>query len=325
MPRAVIADELGPVENYSLRSFEPAALGPRDVRIAIRAAGVSFVDVLVAAGKYQTKPPVPFTPGSECAGVVTEVGRDVHGLSVGQCVIAGGWGGIFADTAVVADRVVRPMPETFSFEEASVFTVSFATVWHALVDRARLQKGETLLVLGAGGATGHAAVQVATYLQARVIASASSAARRALALAAGADAAVDARSPDWRAAVRAANSGRPIDVVFDPVGGEGTERAFRMLGWQGRHLVVGFPAGIASLPTNLPLLKGASLVGVNLGQFIIADSQRAHDNHTRVLALAAEGRFKPSIARIYPLARFAEAMTEVASGESAGRVVLKMD
>jgi NADPH2:quinone reductase len=325
MTRAVVADELGPIETYELRSVQPRALGPKDVRIAVKTAGVSFVDVLVATGRYQTKPKVPFTPGSECAGVVTEVGSEVEQNLLGQKVMATGWRGMFADSLVLPATALWTMPESLSFPEAAVLAVSYATVWHGLIDRAHLQPGETLLVLGAGGATGFAAVQIGAHLGAHVIASASSEAKRAMAIAGGAHGVVDSRSADWRAAVKAANAGKPVDVVFDPVGGEATEPAFRALGWNGRHLVAGFPAGIASVRTNLPLLKGASLIGVNLAQFSAADPRKAQDNQTRVLALAAQGHFKPVIARTYPLDHFAEAMAAASNGGSAGRIVITME
>ena len=325
MHRAVVAEVLGPIENYALRSVEPGPLGPQDVRIAVKAAGVSFVDTLVAGGRYQVKPPVPFTPGSECAGIVTAIGSEVKGISLGDKVIATGWRGMFAESATIPVATVWSMPETLSFAEAAVLTVSYATVWHGLVNRGRLQRGETLLVLGAGGATGYAAVEVGAYLGARVIASASSEAKRAMALAGGAHTVVDSRSSDWREAVKAANAGKPVDVVFDPVGGEGTEAAFRTLAWDGRHLVVGFPAGIASLRTNLPLLKESSLIGVNIAQFSAADPQRARDTHVRIIELAAQGHFKPVVARCYPLEQFGQAMTAASAGESAGRIVITMD
>jgi NADPH2:quinone reductase len=321
-PRAVIADALGPIGNYALRPHDPGPPGPGQVRIAVKAAGVSFVDVLVSEGRYQVRPAVPFTPGSECAGVVEAVGDQVAGFAVGQKVVATGWAAMFADVVNAPATNVWPMPGRLSFEEAAVFAVSYTTVWHALVDRGELKAGETLLVLGAGGATGFAAVQIGAWLGARVIASASSEAKRALALAGGAHAAVDARSDAWREDVKAANAGKPIDVVFDPVGGAGLEPAFRTLGYKGRHLVVGFTGGIPALPANLPLLKGASLVGVNISQLAQAEPERARANHERVLALAEEGVFAPAVAKTYPLEAFAEAMAEAARGESAGRILL---
>ena len=322
--RAVVGDELGPLENYRLRSHDPGPPAPGQVRIAVEAAGVSFVDVLVAQGRYQARPATPFIPGSECAGVVEALGEGVDAFTVGQRVLATGWHGVFGEVMNAPAATVWPAPARLSFEEAAVLTVSCATVWHALVDRAALQPGETLLVLGAGGATGLAAVQLGVWLGARVIASASSDGKRALALGSGAHAAVEARADDWRDQVRAANAGRSVDVVFDPVGGAATEAAFRSLAWNGRHLVVGFPGGVASLPTNLPLLKGASLVGVNLGGLALADPDRARDNHLRVLTLAEAGVFRPVVARTYPLEAFAQAMAAAAAGQEAGRIGLTM-
>lgn len=322
MPRAVIGDELGPLSNYSLRSHDPGPPGANEVRIALKAIGVSFVDVLVSEGRYQVRPPVPFIPGSECAGIIEAVGQEVANLAPGQRVVATGWHGIFADCANVPARAVLPIPDQLSFEHAAVLVVSYTTAWHALIDRGDLKAGETLLVLGAGGATGLAAVQIGVWCGARVVASASSEAKRRIATEGGAHAAVDSRSPAWREEVKAANGGKPIDVVFDPVGGEATELAFRSLGWKGRHLVVGFPAGISAVPTNLPLLKGASLVGVNLGGLGQHEPELGRTNQARVLDLAAQGIFSPTIAERYPLEDFAKAMAEAARGDTAGRILL---
>lgn len=324
MPRAIVGDELGPLENYRLRPHDPGPPGPDEVRIDVKAAGVSFVDVLVSQGRYQVRPSVPFIPGSECAGVVEAVGENVTALSVGQRVVATGWHGMFADVVNAPSHAVWPIPQALSFEHAAIFIVSYTTSWHALVDRAELKRGETLLVLGAGGATGLAAVQIGAWLGARVIASASSEAKRAIASAGGAKVVINSVSATWRDDVKAANGGKPIDVVYDPVGGEGTERAFRTLGWRGRHLIVGFPAGIAALPTNLPLLKGASLVGVNLQALGENEPKLGRANHDKVLALAGEGAFMPAIGKRYPLDAFADAMAEAAKGDSAGRIVLVM-
>lgn len=324
MTRAVKAEALGPPEAYALVDHDPGAPSPTQVRIAVKAAGISFVDVLTAAGGYQVKPPVPFVPGSECAGIVEAVGSEVEGLNVGDKVVGSGWGGLFADAAILPARSIRRMPEALSFEEAAVFPVSYATAWHALVDRGRLQPGETLLVLGAGGATGYAAVQIGKHLGARVIGSASSEDKRALAMAGGADAVVDARAEDWRDAVKAANDGKGVDLVFDPVGGEATEPAFRSLAWNGRHLVIGFPGGIAALRTNLPLLKGASLVGVDIRQFGIFEPEKSEANRDTVYALAGEGKLRPAIAKAYDIEDFRAAMTDAAEGKRAGRIVLTM-
>jgi NADPH2:quinone reductase len=323
--RAVMADELGPPDAYRLVDHDPGPPSPTQVRISVKASGISFVDVLTAAGGYQVKPPVPYIPGSECAGVVDATGDEVRDFAVGDRVVASGWGGMFASAVNLPARTVRRMPQALSFEEAAVFPVSYATAWHALVDRGRLHAGETLLVLGAGGATGYAAVQIGKYLGARVIGSASSENKRALAAAGGADAVIDARGGDWRDQVKAANGGQGVDVVFDPVGGEATDPAFRSLAWNGRHLVIGFPAGIASLRTNLPLLKGASLIGVDIRQFGIFEPEKSAANRDTVFGLAAEGKLRPAIARSYALADFQAAMADAAAGKSAGRIVLTMD
>lgn len=324
MPRAVIAEQFGPPDTYELREVPHRDLKPGEVRIAIKAAGISYVDMLTAEGRYQVLPPLPFIPGSEAAGVISEIGSEVEELAVGVRVSTSGWGGLFAEEVIMPARGVRQIPDSIGFAEAAVFPVSYATAWYALVERGRLKAGETLLVLGAGGATGYAAVQVGRHLGAKVIASASNEAKRTLALSGGADVAVDARSENWRDAVKAANGGKGIDVVFDPVGGEATDPAFRSLGWNGRHLVIGFPGGIAALRTNLPLLKGASLVGVDIRQFGIFEPEKADANRAEIFRLAAEGVLKPHIAATYPLEQFRKAMAAAAEGREAGRIVLTM-
>lgn len=325
MPRAVIAEQFGPPDVYHLRDLPLRNLKHDQVRVAIRAAGISFVDVLTAQGSYQVKPPLPFCPGSEAAGIITEIGSGVTRGAVGDRVAVSGWSGMFAEEVVISEQAVQTLPDSSDLAEMAVFPVSYATAWHALVDRARLQSCETLLVLGAGGATGYAAVQIGKHLGARVIASASTEAKRALAAAAGADVVIDARAEDWRDQIKAANSGKGVDAVFDPVGGDATDPAFRTLSWGGRHLVIGFPGGIAALKTNLPLLKGASLVGVDIRQFGLFEPEKAAANRKTIFALAAQGVLRPPIARRYPLENFRDAMREAAAGTSAGRIVLTME
>jgi NADPH:quinone reductase len=323
--KAVVVRTFGPPETFALEELAPREPGPGEVRILVHSAGVSYVDALVAEGKYQMKPPLPFTPGSEFAGVVETIGDGVASLNVGDRVFGPSFGAVFAEQATVPAAAVSVMPATRSFDEAAVFRVSYATAHHALVQRAGLRAGETVLVLGAGGAVGYACVQVAKVLGARVIASASTAEKRALARSAGADEVLDTGSGEWRAAVKNATGGRGVDVVVDPVGGEATERAFRSLAWRGRHLVIGFTAGaIPALPTNLALLKGAALVGVDLRQFSALEPEVAAENDRVLLQLFAEGTLKPAIAMTYPLERFAEALREAASGRTAGRVVLRI-
>lgn len=324
MPRAVIADRLGPVDAYEVRTIALEPPRPGCVRIAVRAAGVSFVDVLTAQGRYQVQPPTPFIPGSECAGVVEALGEGVAGVAVGDAVMASAFGGTFAEAVNVKALAIQPKPDGLSFAQAAVFPVSYLTAWHALVGRGQLREDETVLVLGAGGATGYAAVQVAKHLGARVIAGASDAAKRDLALTGGADAAVATGARSWREAVDAL-APEGVDLVFDPVGGAATEAAFRCLKPRGRHLVVGFPAGIPSLPTNLALMKGASLIGVNLRRFSEQCPASARADASRVAQLAEQGVFRPSIAAVYPLERFAAAMAAAEAGRSAGRIVISPD
>jgi NADPH:quinone reductase len=325
MLRAVITDELGSPENYRLIEHDPGPPKPGEVRIAIKAAGISYVDVLTAAGNYQVKPPLPFVPGSECVGIVESLGEGVTGFAVGDAVVASSWGGLFADGANIRASSVRLAPKGLSLVEAAVFPVSYYTAHYALALLAHLQAGEALLVLGAGGATGYAAIQIGKHLGARVIASASTQDKRELAVAGGADVAIDARAEDWRDQVKAANGGKGVDVVFDPIGGDATEPAFRSLGWNGRHLVVGFTGGIAQFRTNLPLLKGASLIGIDLRQFGVNEPDAAAENMRAVFALAEAGVVRPAIARCYRLEDFCAAMHDAASGASAGRIVLSME
>ena len=325
MTRAVVAHALGAPSSFAVETIDVGAPVAGAVTVEIHAAGVSFVDVLIAAGEYQLKPPVPFTPGSEFSGIVTAVGEGVDRLRIGDRVLGSALGSAFGEAAVVSANGVLPIPDTMDFHEAAVFRVSYATAYHALVQRGRLQAGETVLVLGAGGAVGYAAVQVAKALGARVIGSASSEAKRALATAGGADAVVESASPTWRDEVKAANDGRGVDVVIDPVGGDATERAFRALAWDGRHLVIGFAAGaIAKLPANLTLLKGAALIGVDIRQFGIFQPDVASANLMALFELYRQGLLHPPIARRFRLDDFAAAMDAARSGSSAGRIILTM-
>ncbi len=325
MPRAVMADEFGPPESYALRDFDPGSPGEGEVRVSIKAAGVSYVDVLTAMGKYQFHPPLPFIPGSEASGVIEQVGKGVTGFQPGERVFCSGMGGLFAQVNNFAAAHMNRIPEAMSFEAAAIFPVNYMTAYYALADRGRAKPGETLLVLGAAGGTGFAAIQVGKHLGLHVIASASSNEKRQAALAGGADAVVETGAEDWRDQVKAANGDKAIDIVFDPVGGDATELAFRTLGYDGRHLVIGFPAGIARLPTNLPLLKSASLVGVQMRDHALKRPAEAEANRHTVMDLAGKGLFNPVIAARYSLEDYAKAMNAAFSGKAAGRIVLAMD
>ncbi|MET0369996.1 MAG: NADPH:quinone oxidoreductase family protein [Sphingobium sp.] len=325
MSRAVIIQQFGDPSTFSLEDREVPPPGPGKLTITIEAAGISYVDVLVAAGEYQLKPPLPFVPGSEFSGIVTAVGEGVDPARIGQRVLASAFGAAFAEESVVPAKLAHPIPDGMSFAEASVFRVSYATVYYALVQRGGLKPGETVLVLGAGGAVGYAAIQVAKALGAKVIGSASTETKRALATQGGADEVVDSRSASWREDVKAANGGKPGDIVIDPVGGEATEPAFRSLAWNGRHLVIGFAGGfIPKLPINLALLKGASLIGVDVRQFGEYEPEAAAANVAALFDLYRAGKLSPPIAKTYALDDFVPAMIEARSGETAGRIVLTM-
>jgi NADPH:quinone reductase len=324
--KAVVGETLGPPETYVLKDVELPPPGPGQALVAVQAAGVSYVDVLLAAGLYQVKPPAPFIPGSEYGGVVQAVGEGVMGLKVGDRVTGGGMGGVFSTHALAQAQALIKIPDEMPFDQAAVFRVSYGTVYHALVQRAQIAPGESVLVLGAGGAIGAAAIQMAKALGAgQVIGSASTAGKRRVALEAGADAAVDSKAADWRDQIKTLTEGRGVDIVVDPIGDAATEPAFRSLAWRGRHLVIGFAGGeIPKLPANLPLLKGAALVGVDIRQFGIKEPELSKANSEKIFEIYKTGALKTAIGLRLPLARFEEAMKAAASGQVEGRVVLEM-
>jgi NADPH2:quinone reductase len=323
--KAVLARELGPPETMRLEDVPARAPGPGEVRVAIHFAGVSFVDVLTAGGGYQIKPPTPMIPGSEFSGVVVEAGAGVTDYALGDRLHATAFGGAFAEEIVIPAQSATRLPVNVDMAEAAVIRSSFLTAVYTLRERAKVTPGETVLILGAGGAVGIACIQVAKAYGARPIASASTAEKRDLALANGAAAAVDSNADDWRDQIKALTDGRGVDVVVDPLGGAQTERAFRSLGWNGRHMVVGFAAGeIPRLPVNLALIKGASLVGVDLRQFGQKEPEVFRGAAAEVARLTAERIARPPIGRMLPLESFAEAMNLAAAGTLAGRVVLQM-
>lgn len=321
--RAVIARELGPPDCLSIEDVLVPNPADGEVRIAVRAACVSFVDVLIMAGRYQVKPDLPFTPGTEFAGVVDAVGNGISADLIGARMCATAFGGGFAEFAVTALQSASTIPAAMSFEDAAVFRGGHATAFYALVQRGGLAPGETVLVLGAGGGVGLAAVQIAKAFGARVIASASSPAKRDMARRALADAVIDSAADDWRAQVRAHTNGRGADIIVDPVGGSATEQAFRALAWNGRHLVIGFAQGdIPRLPTNLALVKGAALVGVDGRQFEAREPAAAAENMTRLFALYEQGSIRPQVGAKYAFADFRCAVLAATERSQTGRIVL---
>lgn len=320
MMQAVIARAYGAPADFALETVAAPQPAEGEVRIAVAACGVSFLDALVAAGRYQIKPPLPFSPGSEFSGVIESIGSGVREYSKGDRVCASAVYGGYAEYVCVPAAAVHRIPDTMDFPQAAVFGVSFATAYHALVQRGSLQAGETLFVLGASGSVGLTAVQVGRMLGARVIAGASTPMKRQRTLDAGADAAIDTSLADWRTPLKTTAGAAGIDVVLDPVGGAASEPAFRSLNWNGRHLVVGFASGnIASLPLNLPLVKSAALIGVELRSFNERDPATAATNFSRLIEGYEQGILRADVAGTLPLEAFATAMNHSATG----RMVLK--
>jgi NADPH2:quinone reductase len=296
---------------------------PGEVRIAIRAASLNFPDLLIVQNKYQFKPPLPFVPGTEFSGVVDAVGAGVTHLKKGDAVAAFAGTGAFATEVCVDAKLVMPLPAGFAFDDAAAFICTYATTHHALLDRAALRAGETVLVLGAAGGVGTAAIQVAKAVGARVIAAASSDDKCALCRDIGADATINYRQSDLRESIKSLTAGKGPDVIYDPVGAELAEPAFRSIGWRGRYLVIGFAGGtIPALPLNLALLKGASIVGVFWGEFAKREPQRNAEALGELARWYAEGRIKPVIDTRLPLQQLPAAYARMGSRQVRGKVVL---
>ncbi len=325
--RRVEAASLDSIADYRLIECEPPSPGPGQVLVRVKACGVGYVDALVALGRYQVKPPLPHTPGSEVGGVIEAVGEGVTGVAVGQRVMAQVAGG-FAALALAPAVTTVAIPDLMSFEQAAGFRINYLTAMHGLVDRAALQAGERLLVLGAAGGVGMAAVQVGALLGAKVIAGASSEEKRAFALEHGAGQALKTGAEDpkaWRERLKALCEGGGPDVVFDPVCGPLFEAAFRSLAWRGRHLVVGFAGGpIPALPANLTLMKGAALAGVDVRQFLLFERARAAEHLATLLGWVAEGRLKPPVGRTFALQDYAAALEFALTGQGLGKTVLSL-
>jgi NADPH2:quinone reductase len=304
--------------------YARASLAPHEVRVALHAAGVNFVDVLITRGLYQYRPTPPFVPGLEGVGHVIETGSGVHGLAVDDRVLASAHTGMYATEVVVPADALWPAPAGFNDPEAACFRVAALTARHALLDRGGLRDGETVLVLGAGGGLGLAAVELAALLGARVIAVASSIDKRNAAAARGAQYVIDSNVESLVANVRAlAPDG--VDLVFDPVGGAAFETALRLLGWGGRLLVTGFASGtIGRIAANLPLLKGASVLGVRAGEAMRRDAALERRNRQELLEWAAQGRLRPWISDVWPLAEAAQALAALEQRSVVGRLALSI-
>ena len=322
MPKAIVCAQLGPPELLRLVDVARPPLAAGEARIAVRAAGLNFPDVLMVQGGYQLKPDLPFTPGMEAAGAVVEVAADVRDVRVGDRVIARLRFGAFAEEIVVAATDLVPLPPGFDDAEGATFLAAHGTAWHALVDRARIAPGEVLLVHGAGGGVGLAAVELGKVLGATVIAVASSAEKLAVAAARGADHTLLYDGEPFRDGVKRITGGRGADVVFDPVGGAVFEQSLRCIAWGARLLVIGFTGGVGQAATNLVLIKGASVLGVRAGEAARRDPALALTRQTALMQLAAAGRIRPNVSHRLPLARCAEAMRLLMERKAIGRVAL---
>jgi NADPH2:quinone reductase len=299
-------------------------LAPGQVRVAIRAAGINFPDILMAAGEYQLKPPLPFTPGVEAAGDVVEVDGAVEGVAVGDKVIVKMRHGAYAEEAVVAPSQLAALPSSFDYAEGATFLAAHGTAYHALIDRGQVRRGEALLVHGAGGGVGLAAVEIGKMLGATVIAAASSEQKLAVAQARGADHLVLYQREPFRDAVKRITDGRGVDVVFDPVGGEVFENSIRCIAWGARLLVIGFTGGIGVARTNLLLIKGASVLGVRAGEAVRKNPALGEIRLKALLEWADQGEIRPNVSHRLPLQDYARAMRLLVDRKAIGRVALMM-
>jgi NADPH2:quinone reductase len=323
--KAIHCREWGTLDILRLEEAESPSLKPHQVRIRVRAAGVNFADTLMVAGKYQVKPPFPFTPGLEAAGEIVELGNDVEGLRLGQRALAVlRFGGGYAEEIVLDAAAVAPIPDAMDFATAAAFPVAYGTSHFALTHRGHLQPGETLLVLGAAGGVGLTAVEIGKAMGARVIAAAGGAEKLAVASSRGADELIDYTTESIRDRVRAITDGNGADVVFDPVGGDAFDQALRAVNWEARMLVIGFAAGrIQAVPANLILVKNISVIGVVWGAQAERDPALIVHNLAELLRWWEAGRLKPMVAKVFRLAEAAEAMAALLSRRYAGKIVLE--
>ncbi|WP_122679654.1 NADPH:quinone oxidoreductase family protein [Pseudomonas viridiflava] len=323
--KALLCKAFGPASTLVLEDIPAPDIKKNEILLDVHAAGVNFPDTLIIEGKYQFKPPFPFSPGGEAAGVISAVGEKVTHLKTGDRVMAlTGWGS-FAEQVAVPNYNVLPIPESMDFTIAAAFSMTYGTSMHALKQRANLQPGETLLVLGASGGVGLAAVEIGKALGARVIAAASSAEKLEVAKNAGADELINYTDTSLKDEIKRLTNGNGADVIYDPVGGDLFDQAIRAIAWNGRLLVVGFASGrIPELPVNLALLKGASVVGVFWGSFAQRQPQDNAANFKQLFAWFEEGKLKPLVSQVYPLERAGEAIDALGGRRAVGKVVVSL-
>lgn len=323
--KAVLCKAHGPASDLVLEDVASPTPKKNEILLDVHAASVNFPDTLIIQGKYQFQPPLPFSPGGEAAGVVAAAGEHAGAFKPGDRVMAlTGWGS-FAEQVAVPAYNVLPIPEGMDFVTASAFGMTYGTSMHALRQRGQLQPGETLLVLGASGGVGLAAVEIGKAMGAKVIAAASSAEKLETARAAGADELIDYSQHSLKDEIKRLTGGKGVDVIYDPVGGDLFDQAVRGLAWNGRLLVVGFASGrIPELPANLVLLKGAAVLGVFWGSFAQRQPTDNAANFQQLFAWFAEGKLKPLVSKTYPLAEAGEAIGQLANRKALGKLVVKV-
>ncbi len=323
--KAIRCNTYGPPSSLVLESVPDLIPGENEVLVQVKACGINFPDTLIIQGLYQIRPELPFTPGSDVAGVVLAIGDGVRHVSVGDAVIGFVAYGGLAEQVILPAKACFPKPAPMDFPVAASFMMAYGTAYHALKDRGKLQAGETLLVLGASGGVGLAAVELGKRMGATVIAAASTDEKLELCREYGADHLLNYNETDLKATLKALTAGKGVDVVLDPVGGAYAEPAFRAMAWEGRYLIVGFAAGtIPSIPLNLPLLKGASLVGVFWGQFAMAQPKENMQNTRELMTWYAEGKLVPHIDKLFALEEAPKAIEALLYRKVKGKVVVQM-
>jgi NADPH2:quinone reductase len=321
--RALVCREYGTPDSMNVEDWDDPAPGDREIVIDVKAAGLNFADVLMIAGQYQVRTEPPFIAGNEAAGVVAAVGKNVTRFKVGDRIIGALRGGAFAEKSAVAEESAIPLPESMTFEQGAAYSVAYGTSYHGLKQGADLQPGETVLVLGAAGGVGYAAVDIAKAMGARVIAAASSEKKLAFARKAGADDTVNYTEQPLKDSVKALTHGKGADVIYDPVGGDLAEQALRACAWHGRYLVVGFASGdIPRLPINLTLLKEASIVGVWYGTWAEKHPGQFIQNTAELQRLVDAGQLQPTYSEAFTLDNFAAAFRVITERRVLGKVVL---
>lgn len=320
--KAIRCTKLGGPQDLELQELPSEALQPMQVRVQIEACSVNFPETLIIQGKYQYKPDLPFTPGSDIAGVITEVGSEVRHYQVGMHVFGVVPTGGYATEVVVRQRDIFPLPTGMDSKIGATFMMAYGTSYYALKQRAQLQKGETLVILGASGGVGLAAVELGKYMGARVIACASTEEKLALCQQHGANETINYTTEDLKSRIKALTNNDGADVIYDAVGGDHAEPAVRSLAWQGRYLVVGFVGGIPKIPLNLLLLKGAAVVGVFWGSHVMREPQAHQENMLELLQMYQSGKISPHIDKEYTLDQAPQALQDMMDRKVKGKVII---